>query len=398
MNPVDVVTLPPAHAAARAETRPAPRWLLHGVVVMMALSFFVHMEPAPFDMLAAALLVGGVVVGLRAGREWVPAGACLAVLMAAGVVSLAFTHSTLLGLGMAYHLKTAYLMGVFLLVAFTVHTFGGRAAQLILAAHVVGGLCSVVAVAAGVAGLLPAEIILRMGRASGFFKDPNVLGPYMAIGALYMLHQALERQRTTHRIGAALLFCLLAGTLVASLSRAAWLNFALACAAYGLALLASSTSARQALLRLRRLTVVAVAGALVAIYFAVHVLAMVDIVSRLGLQAYDSQRFDTWTRAAEAGLSNPLGVGPGQSEPVFQYAAHSLYARLLAEQGPIGLGAMVAFLLMSLGRAARLSRRGVPYAPVVFGLLVGLVVNSIFVDTLHWRHLWVVAALAWADP
>jgi hypothetical protein len=26
----------------------------------------------------------------------------------------------------------------------------------------------------------------------------------------------------------------------------------------------------------------------------------------------------------------------------------------------------------------------------------GLVVNSAFVDTLHWRHFWLVAALIWA--
>ena len=27
---------------------------------------------------------------------------------------------------------------------------------------------------------------------------------------------------------------------------------------------------------------------------------------------------------------------------------------------------------------------------------VGLLANSLFVDTLHWRHLWLVAALIWA--
>jgi hypothetical protein len=26
----------------------------------------------------------------------------------------------------------------------------------------------------------------------------------------------------------------------------------------------------------------------------------------------------------------------------------------------------------------------------------GLLANSVFVDTLHWRHLWLVAALVWA--
>ena len=26
----------------------------------------------------------------------------------------------------------------------------------------------------------------------------------------------------------------------------------------------------------------------------------------------------------------------------------------------------------------------------------GLLANSLFVDTLHWRHLWIVAGLIWA--
>ena len=32
----------------------------------------------------------------------------------------------------------------------------------------------------------------------------------------------------------------------------------------------------------------------------------------------------------------------------------------------------------------------------LLGAWSGILVNSIFVDTLHWRHLWAVAALIWA--
>ena len=32
----------------------------------------------------------------------------------------------------------------------------------------------------------------------------------------------------------------------------------------------------------------------------------------------------------------------------------------------------------------------------LFGAWCGLLVNSFVIDTLHWRHLWVVAALIWA--
>jgi hypothetical protein len=34
-------------------------------------------------------------------------------------------------------------------------------------------------------------------------------------------------------------------------------------------------------------------------------------------------------------------------------------------------------------------------AAVLLGAWCGLLANSAFVDTLHWRHLWFVAALIW---
>ena len=32
----------------------------------------------------------------------------------------------------------------------------------------------------------------------------------------------------------------------------------------------------------------------------------------------------------------------------------------------------------------------------MLGSLLGLLANSPFVDTLHWRHMWIVMALIWA--
>jgi MFS family permease len=34
-------------------------------------------------------------------------------------------------------------------------------------------------------------------------------------------------------------------------------------------------------------------------------------------------------------------------------------------------------------------------AAALLGAWCGLLVNGAFVDTLHWRHLWLVAALIW---
>jgi O-antigen ligase len=93
-------------------------------------------------------------------------------------------------------------------------------------------------------------------------------------------------------------------------------------------------------------------------------------------------------------------VGPGQYSIVAPLGAHSLYARVLGEQGFLGLAAMVALVIATLALAWRnaflgRSTWGIGSAALL-AAWCGLIVNSAFVDTLHWRHLWVVAALIWA--
>jgi O-antigen ligase len=106
---------------------------------------------------------------------------------------------------------------------------------------------------------------------------------------------------------------------------------------------------------------------------------------------------------------NPLGLGSGQFEYELQQltgyslSAHSLYIRTAAEHGIPGfLCLMAAFLIMiaQLLRAHFLKRktdkeiRGTTgnklyLAPAVpISVFSGLLVNSLVVDTIHWRHLW----------
>ena len=79
---------------------------------------------------------------------------------------------------------------------------------------------------------------------------------------------------------------------------------------------------------------------------------------------------------------------------------HSTYARALAEEGLPGLLLILAVMLATFGWAGRnaIAGRGTYGigSAALLGAWCGILVNSIFVDTLHWRHLWAVAALIWA--
>jgi O-antigen ligase len=122
--------------------------------------------------------------------------------------------------------------------------------------------------------------------------------------------------------------------------------------------------------------------------------------SRAALQSYDSDRFGAQRAGIEFAADYPLGIGPGQFEVFVPIGAHSTYVRALAEEGVLGLMVVLALLLVTLWLAARNAVAGRDTYGVGSGTLLGawcgLLATSAVVDTLHFRILWVVAALIWA--
>ena len=116
-------------------------------------------------------------------------------------------------------------------------------------------------------------------------------------------------------------------------------------------------------------------------------------------QTYDYQRFRAQRTGIEFGEQYPVGIGPGQFDVLAPVSTHSTFVRTFAEQGVLGLVVWVALVITTLaiaGRNAVLGRNshGIGSA-ALFGSWLGLAASSFFVDTLHWRHLWLVAALIW---
>jgi O-antigen ligase len=82
------------------------------------------------------------------------------------------------------------------------------------------------------------------------------------------------------------------------------------------------------------------------------------------------------------------------------FAPHNVYVLVAAEQGFLGIVAWVAFWFGTLFIAARNALAGRSTHGIASGALLGawcgLMVNSFVVDSLHWRHVWLLAALIWA--
>jgi ABC-type xylose transport system permease subunit len=118
------------------------------------------------------------------------------------------------------------------------------------------------------------------------------------------------------------------------------------------------------------------------------------------VQTYDTSRFGAQVASVHWAEHYPFGVGPGQFEKLSGISVHSTYARALAEEGVPGFIVLLALMLATLGWAGRNAILGRDTygigSAALLGAWCGILANSTFVDTLHWRHLWAVAALIWA--
>lgn len=245
-------------------------------------------------------------------------------------------------------------------------------------------------------------------RPKGFFKDANVAGPFIVTGFGWMLSRLLLG-RDQLNIRTVLVLAVLAGAIGVTFSRGALLNLAITTVAT--AWLAASNW-RQ------RFNWLVIAGLLVGGGYAGSKVLFDSSGQADRFQAanaYDTDgRFVSWQAGWDTFLNHPLGIGPGQYEAystAFQTqvawnasvtpSAHSTIMRVLAEGGFFGtlLIVLVFALVLHSGmttlRRAQLSGRPFLYQEAVWttAAVIGTLGEGIIIDTLHWRHLWVLCGL-----
>lgn len=116
-----------------------------------------------------------------------------------------------------------------------------------------------------------------------------------------------------------------------------------------------------------------------------------------------SSEVDTDNTSAQSGAASRVwttlwGRGPGQSEVWFGMSPHNLYLRVWFEHGIVGLVGLLALIVLSLRKLCVHSRSGSTLATVILASIIGILVNSMFIDTHHWRHFWVLLAIPWLLP
>jgi hypothetical protein len=365
----------------------------------IASSAFVFMEPAPVDVLIPLLLIGGLLFGsLKLTKLIARPLLFVWLFILINVLSMFFAEDGSRSLW--YILVTAYLAISMVFYILLIDTYKERGLNVLVSAYTFAATFSAAVGILIYFSIIKFNSLLFNGqRINAFFKDPNVFGPFLLFTVIVSMSK-IETSKKLLRILWISIFALtILGTLL-SFSRAAWGGLVVAITAYfGLRVLSvQSISGRY-----RRVVyiIMIIIVASIGIYYVINTPQVSRLFfERLQYQAYDVQRFETQRIAVSDAFKYPLGIGPGQAETFFSYAIHNSYFRVLIENGLIAFVVFCVFLIITLLRALKLVFRGESkyrwIYPVIAATLMGLFLNSYFVDTLHWRHFWLILALPWA--
>ncbi|MDU8913850.1 O-antigen ligase family protein [Aestuariicoccus sp. MJ-SS9] len=385
----------------------APAFTL--ILLSLVTGFVVVIEPAPTDMFFA--LGFGLLVIVAGSRLYVPRSLYLVygLLLAYVVLSvISLYQAHVVTFGLRYFLITLYLL---LIPPVFVHfnvLFGRSAADRMQWAFILGatfsaivGLMALLHVAPG-----PATLYFKSDdglRLSPLFKDPNVFGPYMSAAGLLLVSRMCCQSARRRFMGFALAGFILLMMFLA-FSRGAWINSAIAAATFVFGMLVFGRSWRQIKWVLILLLIASVAM-LVAMPLLLDELGLTQFLAdRARLQGYDDHRFENWENAFGVIVAEPLGIGPGHyvgrndfAQSAFDLATHNLYLKVAVENGWLSFlsffGAIGCILAMLLGSFFRRDAR-LPIRIMIFAIILGQLANSLAVDSLHWRHLFVLLGFA----
>lgn len=264
------------------------------------------------------------------------------------------------------------------------------------------------AVAASLAGIigwrdiggLGAYFTMHEGRVSGTFRDPNVLGSFLVLPALYLIHDFLRYERLRLLRLALAVPILLA--LFLTYSRGSW--GAMVIGAGVLVWLMFVTAPRDAMRA--KITLLALLG-FAAAAMGLAALLSVDSIAqvfadRFTLQKdYDSGpsgRFGNQLRALPELLTLPFGYGPNRHWLYFPENPHNTYMMAFSSYGWLGGITFLAFIVSTTVIAWRTVFMKTPFqahAVVMFAGLVPHLVQNFQIDTDRWRHLFMIYGLCW---
>jgi hypothetical protein len=267
----------------------------------------------------------------------------------------------------------------------------------------VGAMVAALAGIAGYFNLVPGghDLLTLYERARGTFKDPNVLGAFLILPALFLL-QNVVTARFGKAFRSAIGFAIMSLAILLAFSRAAWGGLVLT-SAFMLALMVLTSQSRGERSRIVIMTVIAVLGAVLLLALLLSFDSIAEMFRQRASfeQSYDEGRFGRFGRhilGADMALDLPFGIGPLQFHHYFPEDTHNSYLNAFMSGGWISGICYPALVFLTVILGFRHAFVRVPWQRAylaIFSAFLGTVGESFVIDTDHWRHFWMMLGAMW---
>lgn len=364
----------------------------------IASSFFVFIQPAPYEFLIALLVFACFLAGVKFDIKVLPLLFLMTVRDATGIPSLFEVLDR--NDSLQFFAISVYLGITATIFAIIFSDDSMRRISTLRAAYVMAGVVGTILGLIGYFKLAPGfQIFVLNDRVVSGFKDPNVFGPFL-IPPLLWLIQGFITDRI--RIVSVIASMIIATGLLLAYSRAAWISGVMSILLMIWLLFITSPDVR----RKRRIVLLSI-GALVGAAALFALLMSIELVrdmlmQRAGLQSYDTgtegSRINTQAKALEAIVDFPLGMGPWEFLRINRLAAHNTIMGILLNLGWVAGFCWIAHLILTIVMGFRYSLVRTPWQPFLiatYAAFIGVLPVGFVIDTDHWRHYFLIVGIIW---
>ncbi|MDE2329645.1 MAG: O-antigen ligase domain-containing protein [Bradyrhizobium sp.] len=391
---IDDTVLPSAASGVLALQR-ALLWLVgaSGAVVFI--------EPSPYEFSTLVATVIFFATGMRLRLVFMPLLALLILLNIGYSISAIpfFDHPEVTD-----WIATSWYMAVTVLFFAMVLADDTEARlDMLRRGLVTGAMIASLTAIAGYFNLVPGEhdLLTLYERARGTFKDPNVLGAFLILPALFVL-QSVVSDRFGKSFRSAIAFGVMALAILLAFSRAAWGGLILT-SAFMLAMMVvtSPLSTQRSRIVLTTIAAVIVVAALLAVLLSFDSVREMFNQRASFDQSYDEGRFGRFGRhilGAQMALDLPFGIGPLQFHTYFPEDTHNSYLNAFMSGGWLSGVCYPALVFITVITGFRHIFVRVPWQRTylaIFAAFLGTVGESFIIDTDHWRHFWMMLGAMW---
>ncbi len=371
------------------------------VFVFVACGAIAIIEPSPYDFASLVAMPLWFLGGFSINRSFlVFAFLIIAYTMMGFLALIPYWDSADSSL---YQYQSAYLVLTGLFFALFMGNETNRRVDLCLNAYIAGALIASVAGILGYSGIpgFGEGVFLHAGRASGTFKDPNVLGSFLVLPIVALAHRLIVGPTRSVILTGAMLLIVFLGMFL-SFSRGSYGATVVAFVLMLASVFVTSTDRKmKRRIAMAALGAVAMIGVVIAVVLSVPETREFFSQRTAATQDYDegsTGRFGNQLRSIPMLLDRFMGFGPLRFRLIFDLEPHNSYVGAFANNGWIGgllffllIGATVFIglrLMFTFSPAQRQAQAVVPAA-------IGLFLQGFQIDVDHWRFVFFMLGAVW---